>query len=267
VSKSFHRATGRAGLAWPVSDPLNLYVNGAMGFLPPATAELLNNPDGLSGFNQSLTFSTSTSEEIGARGLLPHALDYELTGFALQTRNDIGRFRLPPSTGRGGIDFYRNVGDTKRLGIESRLGWTPVRWLSLDAAYTWSRFKYDSPAAIDGRWLPNSPEHMLNLGADCRLPHDVAVGIESQMQSRWTISTSNAAWAPGYALWGAHASYAWKGAVGGELSLTARNIFGAKYMAVTEPDFDDGTGVVVDVWNSYQPGPPAEVYARLTLTH
>jgi len=265
--KDFKRATARAGLAWAPSTPLNLYANWAMGFLPPATAELANNPEAFSGINQSLTFATSTGEEIGARGLLPHAFSYEVAAFHLDTKDDIGRFRLPPSTGRGGIDFYRNVGDTRRFGVETRLGWQPVRKLSMDVAYTWSQFKYVSPAAIEGNWLPSSPEHMLNLGATYQVVPQLSVGIESEMQSHWWVDTDGLAWVPGFALWGANASYRWHmGGTGGELSVAARNVFGASYMAFTEPDFDDTGGIVVDVWNSYQPGPKQEYYARVSLS-
>ena len=265
--KDFKRATARAGLAWAPSAPFNLYANVSTGFLPPATAELANNPEGFSGINRELTFATSTGEEVGARGLLPHALSYEVDAFHLETKDDIGRYRLPPSTGRGGIDFYRNVGDTRRFGVETRLGWKPVRELSLDVAYTWSQFKYVSPAAIEDHWLPSSPEHLLNLGVDYQVAPQFSVGVESQMQSHWWVDTDGLAWVPGFALWGANASYRWHmGGTGGELSLAARNVFGASYMAFTEPDFDDTGGIVVDVWNSYQPGPKQEYFARISLS-
>jgi len=265
--KDFTRATARAGLAWAPGTPLNLYANWAMGFLPPATAELANNPEGFGGINQNLTFATSTGEEIGARGLLPHALSYEVAAFHLDTKDDIGRFRLPPSTGRGGIDFYRNVGDTRRFGVETRLDWKPARRLSMDVAYTWSQFKYVSPATIKDHWLPSSPEHMLNLGVDYQVVPQLSVGIESEMQSDWWVDTDGLASVPGFALWGANASYRWDmGGTGCELSVLAKNVFGAPYMAFTEPDFDDTGGIVVDVWNSYQPGPPQQVYARFTLS-
>ena len=265
--KDFKHATARVGLAWAPSLRFNPYANVSTGFLPPATAELANNPEGFSGINQGLTFATSTGEELGARGLLPHALSYELAAFHLDTKDDIGRFRLAPSTGRGGIDFYHNVGDTRRYGVETRLGWQPVRKLSMDVAYTWSQFKYVSPPAIDGHWLPSSPEHMLNLGVDYQVVRQLSVGIESEMQSDWWVDTDGLASVPGFALWGAHASCRWDmGGTGGELSVSARNIFGAPYMAFTEPDFDDTGGIVVDVWNSYQPGPKQEYYARFTLS-
>ena len=265
--KDFERVTGRVGLAWAAGTSFNPYANVSTGFLPPATAELANNPEGYSGINESLTFATSTSEELGARGLLPHALSYEVAAFHLDTKDDIGRYRLPDSTGRGGIDFYRNVGDTRRFGVETRLGWKPVRDLSMDVAYTWSRFKYVSPAEIDGHWLPSSPEHLLNLGVDYQVLPQLSVGIESEMQSDWWVDTDGLASVPGFALWGVHASYRWDmGDTAGELSFAGRNVFGAPYMAFTEPDFDDTGGIVVDVWNSYQPGPPQRYYVRFSLS-
>jgi len=262
--KNFARATGRVGLAWAPASSLNLYANWAQGFLTPATAELQSNPEGFGGFNRNLTFATSTGEEIGSRGLLPHALSYEVAAFHLETKNDIGRYRVKE---RSGVDFYRNVGDTRRFGVETRLAWQPIRKLSMDIAYTWSQFKYVSPVAIKDHWLPSSPEHMLNLGVDYRVVPQLSVGVESEMQSHWWVDTDGLAWVPGFALWGANASYRWHlGETGGELSFAARNIFGASYMAFTEPDFDDTGGIVVDVWNSYQPGPKQEYYARVSLS-
>jgi len=263
-SKDFHRATARLGLAWAPAKQLSLYANWAQGFLTPATAELANNPEGRSGLNRDLTFATSTGEEFGARGLLPRACSYELAAFHLRTFNDLGRYRR---LDRWGVDFYRNVGDTRRFGVETRLGWQPVRRLEMEAAYTWSQFKYVAPTAIKGHWLPNSPEHMLNLGVDYQVVPQLSVGIESEMQSHWWVDTDGMASVPGFTLWGAKASYRWHmGESGGELSFAARNVFGASYMAFTEPDFDNTDDILVDVWNSYQPGPKQEYYARVSLS-
>jgi iron complex outermembrane receptor protein len=260
--KDFDRATGRVGIAWAPWLAFNPYVNWAMGFLPPATAELQNNPAGFGGFNRDLTFATSASEELGARGRLGARLNYELAGFYLETTDDIGRFRLPAP--RNGIDFYHNVGDTRRTGVETRLDWNPIGPLTSEIAYTWSHFKYVSPDSIDGNGLPSSPEHMLHLGIDYRVAPPVSVGIETDMQSDWWVDTMGLASVPGFALWGAHASVDWHvGGIRGALTLSARNIFGASYMAFTEPDFDDVTGA--DVYNSYQPGPKQEYFARITL--
>ena len=95
----------------------------------------------------------------------------------------------------------------------------------------------------------------------------LSVGLESEMQSDWWVDTDGLASVPGFALWGAHASCRWDmGGTGCELSVSAKNIFGAPYMAFTEPDFDNTDDILVDVWNSYQPGPPQQYYARFTLS-
>jgi iron complex outermembrane receptor protein len=253
--KSFHRATGRAGLAWSPTPTLGLYGNWGQGFLPPATEELINNPVTYGGFNQDLTFATSIGEEVGIRGGLPGSLSYELTGFLLDTKNDFDRYRI---TGREGLTFYRNLGFSRRFGAETHLGWTRLRRMSTDVAYTWSRFAYTRPDAVKDHWLPNSPEHMLSMDVEYLVLPRLTVGVESEMQSRWLVDSQNSASVAGFALWGASLTYGWRaGGLRGDAMVGARNVFGAKYLAFTEPDPDG---------NSYQPGPDEEYFARLSVS-
>jgi len=253
--RSFHRATGRAGLAWSPTPRLGLYGNWGQGFLPPATEELINNPVTYGGFNQNLTFATSSGEELGARGILPGGLSCELTAFLLDTKDDFDRYRL---TQRPGLTFYRNLGYSRRYGVETHAGWNPARKLSTAVAYTWSHFTYTRPDAIKHNWLPNSPEHILSVDAAYELLPRLTFGIASEMQSRWLVDPQNSASVAGFALWGANLRYGWRlGALEGDAMVAARNAFGAKYMAFTEPDPDG---------NSYQPGPRQEYFARISLS-
>lgn len=272
LRKDFRRTTGRAGLAWAPTPRLNLYGNWGQGFLPPATEELINNPASTSGFNQDLTYATSNGEELGARGALPGGLSYELTGFLLDTKRDFDRYR-----GRNQMTFYRNLGRSRRYGVETYLGWQPMRKLATKVACTWSHFKYTSPDStwfmvpdptvpgsytpvemwVKGNWLPNSPEHMLSLDAEYELLPRLAVGVAGEMQSRWLVDSQNSASVAGFALWGARLTYGWRLAgLEGDAMVAARNLFGASYMAFTEPDPDG---------NSYQPGPGREYFARVSL--
>ena len=79
----------------------------------------------------------------------------------------------------------------------------------------------------------------------------------TEYQSKWAIYTDAKAyngeldpaiyqnWQKGFNLYNARISYQWnKLGLKGECSISARNIFGAEYMAFTEPDPDG---------NSYQP--------------
>ncbi len=252
--KRFQQATARAGAAWAWSPRLNLYANWGQGFLPPSTEELINNPLAYGGFNQDLVAAISSGEEVGARGVMGRSLSYELCGFLLETENDFDRYRL---TSRPGLTFYRNSGSSRRWGTESRVGWRPLRGLALDAAYTWSWFRYTAPEAIDGHFLPNSPAHQLALGAQVGLTRDLTLRVDTEMRSQWELDTQNSTRVPGYALWNAGLERRWRVAgLAGTVAVGARNVFGAYYMAYTEPDPDG---------NSYQPGPTQEYFARLSL--
>ena len=252
-SKHFHRTTGRVGLAWSPTPRLGVYGNWGQGFLPPTTEELVNNPVTYGGFNQDLVPATSAGGELGVRGLLATGLSYELSGFVLDTRDDFDRYRI---SSRPGLTFYRNSGDSRRYGLETRLGWNPVRRLTANVAYTWSHFRYTAPDTLDGHELPNSPAHMMSLDVAYELAPRLTVGIETTMQSDWQVDPENSATVAGFALWGARLAYRWRLAGWeGDVTVAGRNVFGASYMAFTEPDPDG---------NSYQPGPRQAVYAGIT---
>jgi iron complex outermembrane receptor protein len=252
--RSFHRTTARAGLSWSPSPRLGLFGNWGQGFVPPATEELVNNPVTYGGFNQALTFATSSGGELGARGVLVGGLSYELTGFVLDTRNDFDRYRM---SGRPGLTFYRNLGHSRRHGAETRVGWRPVPRVSADAAYTWSHFRYTDPVAIRDNRLPNSPDHVLSAGVAFDVTRRLTLGVDTDMQSDWSVDAQNSATVPGFALWGANLAWDWHaGGLDGTAMVAARNVFGASHMAFTEPDPDG---------NSYQPGPEQEYVARVTV--
>jgi iron complex outermembrane recepter protein len=268
----FHQATARAGLAYTPLTKLNLYANWAQGFLPPSTEELSKNPDAFGGFNRHLSPATSQGEEIGARGTLGDFFSYDLTGFHLKTDKDFDRYRI---SGREQETFYNNVGTSKRYGAEIQLRFHPVRHASAEVAYTYSHFKYSggfsiTGAPLDGKWLPNSPQHQLTTDLEFDPLRNLTVGVTCEVQTRWQVNSENTDngidraghpfYAPpvsGFTLWGARASYAWEiDGLHGDLDIIGRNIFGRKYIAFSEPDPDG---------NSYQPGPTAEVFGGISV--
>jgi iron complex outermembrane receptor protein len=233
---------------------LGVYGSWAQGFLPPTTEELVNNPATYGGFNQALVPAISIGGELGVRGLVVAGLSYELSGFVVDTHDDFDRYRI---SSRPGLTFYRNSGDSRRYGVETRLGWSPARRLTADLAYTWSHFRYTAPDSLQDHWLPNSPEHMLSFEVAYELVPRLTVGIETAMQSDWQVDPQNSATVAGFALWGARLAYRWRLAgMEGDAAVAGRNVFGASYMAFTEPDPDG---------NSYQPGPRQAVYAGITM--
>jgi iron complex outermembrane receptor protein len=178
--------------------------------------------------------------------------------FHLRTDNDFGRYRIP---GRPLETFYRNVGSSRRYGLEAFLDWTPHRRLGIKLAYTYSDFKYISyeieDETLSGTRLPNSPAHYAYLDVETHLRRNVTAGVGIRLQSRSYIDATNLTWIDGFALVNVRLIYgfeAWRNRL--ELHLAGRNIFSAKYIAFTEPDPDG---------NSYQPGPTAEFVVGLRV--
>jgi iron complex outermembrane receptor protein len=258
-TRSFSHSTARIGATWNPSHDFGMYASLGQGFLPPATEELANNPDGFGGFNRHLVPATSLGEELGARGGIGGGFAYDVDVFHLDTDNDFGRYRV---ASRPLETFYQNAGNSHRWGAEASLAWRPVDPLSVRLAYTWSHFTYGHVQTVDGgsyngTWLPNSPRHQAYLDIELHPYGNWVVGAGTEVQSRAYVDQSNATSIAGYALLNLRASYRWSG-IGrsAEVFFNANNATGVEYIAFTEPDPDG---------NSYQPGPTREVFGGVRL--
>ena len=256
----FHKTTSRVGLSYDPLPNFGLYTSVGQGFLPPATEELINNPNGFGGFNTSLKPATSIGEEFGIRGDARKRFYYDVAFFHLGTLNDFGRYRVPS---RPLETFYNNIADSRRYGLETSISWFPVDKLAVRVAYTYSDFKYTSVQSIFGTfkdvWMPNSPRNQAYFDAEYTIHKGLFIGVGSDMVSKAYVDQTNTGYAWGYALFNPRLGYRWNNdKLGGEIMLSGRNAFGKYYIAFTEPDPDG---------NSYQPGPMDEwfITARFFL--
>ncbi len=252
----FSHVTGRLGLTYNPLPELGLYASWGSGFLPPATEELANNPDHLGGFNERLVPATSHGAEAGLRGAWRDRLSYDLTVFHLETEDDFGRYRVP---GRPLETFYGNLGDSSRWGAELALGLALSRGLRVEAAYTYSDFRYTQVASLFGSFhdtvMPNAPRHMLGLEAEYRPGRHWELGVLLDGQSEQYVDQANLASISGYLLVHPRVAFHWTGRqYSASLQLVARNLLAEDYIAFTEPDPDG---------NSYQPGPGRELFLGL----
>jgi len=268
----FSKTTGKVGLSYSLMEEVNLYADWGQGFLPPATEELAQNPDNFGGFNIHLVPATSNDYELGSRGFIANALYYDITGFYLLTDNDFDRYRITDPQ-RNQETFYRNVGSSERIGLEFYTKYTPGTDFTIQAAYTYSHFKYtnstpirimmDDPAIIkyieDGSLLPNSPQHQLFIDAEYHLPYNFFVDLNAETQSKTYIDGANieSEAAAGFTLIGARIGYDIKlNSLNAQIMLQARNLGDQKYVAFTEPDPGG---------NAYQPGAGREFFGSLKL--
>jgi iron complex outermembrane receptor protein len=257
-SANFDKLTGKIGVAYAMNSAVNLYANWGQGFMPPATEELMSNPVSFGGFNMSLKPATSNGEEIGIRGNIGNILYYDFTGFYTKTDNDFYRYRILPA--RPLETFYGNAGSSNRYGIETYLSFTPVKSVNFKVAYTYSHFTYTAPDSISGNWLPNCPQHQLNLDLSYKITKKLTIGISSETQSKWYIYTDKIhkdVSQSGFSLLNLRASYGWKiGSVNGEINAYVKNLTDKSYIAFTEPDPDG---------NSYQPAAKREFFGGIKI--
>lgn len=266
----FSRATGKVGITFTPLKELSIYANWGQGFVPPATEELALNPDGFGGFNKNLVSATSMGEEIGFRYSYKNLAYLDFAGFYLKTENDFDRYRLP---WRVGETFYRNAASSNRFGGEVYLKLTPIKYVTFQAAYTYSNFKYkiDNPIRVimddtsnvkyiqDGNFLPNSPEHQLYADIEFYPFKGLAIGFSGEAYSRSYIDGANllSESLPGFGLFNARISYKLNYAgMNGEISFAVRNVFDRVWIAFTEPDPGG---------NSYQPGSIREIFGSIKI--
>jgi len=278
-TRDYDKATFKLGIAYTPTESMNIFANIGQGFVAPAVEELANNPSPLiyGGFNKNLTYATSFGGEIGVRGdVCGRDLYYELTGFYLSTQNDFDRFRIP---GRPLETFYRNTDSlgnalsSSRFGAELYFRYKACERMTIQAAYTYSNFKYsvNAPERIimddetivkyvkDGNFLPNSPEHQLYVDLQYNILPELYLGVSSELYSRSFIDGANIEResVPGYALFNARLGYKFNICSNEyDAFIFAKNIFDKKWIAFTEPDPGG---------NSYQPGTPFSIFAGVSI--
>jgi iron complex outermembrane receptor protein len=260
-SQNFQRGTARVGVSWTPVKEATLYGSWGQGFLPPATEELESNPAHIGGFNMGLKPATSQGEEIGIRGGLGTHFYYDSAFFHLNTHNDFERYRIAD---RPLETFYDNAGDTSRYGVEASMRWMALHRLTLSGAYTYSHFTYTTydslmyPGNQVGHFLPNTPEHQLNVAAELNLPQHIFLDIEGNVFSHAYIDPINNAWIDTYGLMNARIRKGWqRSRYYLEAFVYGRNLTNDRYVAFTEPDYPDR--------HSYQPGPEREVFGGVKV--
>ena len=164
--RTLHAVSPSFGLVWRTTPLASIYATVSSSFETPTTTELGNKPDGSAGINPELRPQRALSLELGAKGLLSgSAVRWELAAFQTGARDELVPFDIAGGAGRR---YFRNAGRTRRVGAEAGLG-ADIGRLSLDAAYSFSRFRYVSyvvgTTSYAGNRIPGVPEHALSATA------------------------------------------------------------------------------------------------------
>ena len=258
------------GLQFRPADDLRIYASFGKGFETPSYNELGYRSDGQAGLAFDLKPSRSRNYELGAKWQATRGLEVDAAAFRADTSNE-----LAVATNVNGRSTYRNVGDTRRQGIElSATGELAPDW-RLSAGYTHLRARFrdgflactGSPCPVPttpiaaGSRMPGVPENYGSL----RLEHGDGSGWREGITftgvGSVTVNDTDTDRAAGYGLIDLDAGYTF--ALGDttklDLSVRVNNLADRRYIGSVI--VNDGNG------RYFEPGPDRSYMlgARLTF--
>ncbi|NGP76470.1 TonB-dependent receptor [Balneolaceae bacterium YR4-1] len=162
-SRTFNALSPSIGVTYR-SNTNKWFANFSTSFEAPTTTELVNSPEGGSGFNPNLEPERTLGVEIGTKGrTADNILGYELTLYRMWITDILFPYQLQAN----GPTFYRNQGNTIHNGIETRITLNPIDALQFNATYNYIHATFqgedtDSGSSIEDNDVPGIPDHRLN---------------------------------------------------------------------------------------------------------
>ncbi len=256
--KTLSQASGTAGVVYHLNDRHQIYANVASIFETPTTTELINNPSGKGGFNPNMDPQTSLSQELGIRGSLS-GFQYETALFYIYTWREILPFERPEFPGRA---FFRNTGQSSRLGVETRLATPEWKGLRGEISYTYSDFEFEKYAVNDvslkGNIFPGVPRHRWE--GLLRYTHPLGFFGQFHIQhvGAFYVNDSNTdinnTYNLGQLLLGWGTRYRW---MDGSVFFGINNLFDERYNA--------NTRINAALGRYYEPGAPFNIFGGLRI--
>ena len=136
-SKSLKAFSPNIGLIYNLNKNDEVYINHGKSYETPSLSELSANPNG-AGFNEDLSPMISSGFDIGFRKKSQN-LSYSIAAFYIDTKDEIVRYELE---GFEGMNFYRNLGTSKRVGAELEASYNLGSPGELKASYTQAKYEF-----------------------------------------------------------------------------------------------------------------------------
>ena len=147
-SRSLNALSPNLGLIFRATKNGEVYINYGHAYETPSLSELSANPFG-SGFNEELSPMISKGEDVGFRKSLKN-FSYNLAAFYIDTEDEIVSYEI------WGMNYYRNLGTSKRYGIELEGSYRPNKLNTFNASYTQANYEFTNQL-INGQ-LPGVPK-------------------------------------------------------------------------------------------------------------
>ena len=180
------------GINYALWEKVFLFGSFRTSFETPSLSELSANPMGVQGFNAQLDPQKATNYELGLKGTLGRKLDFSVTAFHIDTKDDLVPFELDNEPGR---TFFRNAASTSREGIEVFASYPFSKRISVSANYTFSDFTYSSFEVdgedLSGNFLPGIPKHFFSIQYSYQNKNGLNVRIQHRYNDTFFASDAN----------------------------------------------------------------------------
>ena len=222
---SLNKFNPSLGVSYSINDSNNIYFSAGTSFETPTLNELSNNPNG-NGLNKSLDPSSSINYEIGWRNTASN-LTFDAIVYLINTDNEILPYELEQFPGK---NFYRNVGSTRRYGIEltSQLLFSKGK-LNLsytNAKNTFNDFVLDGKN-LNGLSLPGIPNQILDIELIFNLSNKSNLLINNRLIGKLYADNLNETEVSSYNLF--NITYSTKIFNNSEIYLGVNNLFDVNY--------------------------------------
>jgi iron complex outermembrane receptor protein len=220
-----------AGLLWRAAPGLNAYASVGRGFESPTLSELAYRADGSGGFNDQLQPQTSRQAEVGMKWWPAPGAALDVALFSAHSDNEIAVL-----TNVGGRSTFRNVGASRRQGIEAAGRWDLSPTWRLSVAATWLDATYRDaflacsgvPCSVPatpvaaGSLIPGTSRRSGFAELAWRIDPATQLAVEGRAQGRVPVNDVNDDFAAGFGLIALRASRQWAVAGGASLETWAR---------------------------------------------
>ena len=141
----FGGLTPRGGVTYLVTPLTSIYFTYSQGFRVPTAQEMFAFAPFTS--NPNLSPARSQSYEVGIKGKLFEQIDYAIAAFQTNVRNEI-QFTCILCTGAFGDGINRNIGQTRRRGIEATIKTRVNEYAGLEFNYTYVQAQFQQREAF-----------------------------------------------------------------------------------------------------------------------
>jgi outer membrane receptor protein involved in Fe transport len=157
--------------------------------------------------------------EAGVRSRAGSAFDYEISGYSMKAKDEIGFDAATFS--------YGNIQESSHLGVEASATYRPWKRVTFEAGYTYTRARFDtdSGGGTEGNQINNVPEHVTRAGVT--LAHGrISAGLTAADVRDQFADEGNQVEIPPYTLLDARLGIAISG---NEIYAKAANVFDEAY--------------------------------------